>query len=227
MRNIAIIPARGGSKRIPRKNIKQFIGKPIISYSIESALKSNLFDEVMVSTDDTEIANIAIQYGAKVPFIRSDTNAGDNAGTLDVLYEVLLKYKKVAQNFDFICCIYPTAPFTTADKLIKAYNILINSSFDCVFPVVRFSYPIQRALKLSANNRLTMFWPENEKARSQDLEKAYHDAGLFYWYKSGFFKNNSEKSFDNCGGIVYEENEVQDIDSMNDWKIAEMKYKLL
>lgn len=227
MSKIAIITARGGSKRIPRKNIKDFLGKPIIAYSIESALKSELFDEVMVSTDDKEIAEIALQYGAKIPFIRSEKNADDFASTVDVLLEVLEEYKKRGQEFDFGCCIYPTAPFVNEEVLNKSYSLLISNQFDTVFPVVKFGFPIQRAIKLSESKRMDMFQPEHKKTRSQDLEPAFHDSGQFYWFSVERILDQKQLWTDNTGVVVMSEMQTQDIDNPDDWKLAELKYKLL
>lgn len=223
--SIAIIPARGGSKRIPRKNIKSFLGKPIIAYSIEAALDSGLFDEVMVSTDDDEIAEIAQQYRAKVPFMRSKQNANDYAGTADVLFEVLEQYKKMNFAFDKACCIYPTAPFLSIKKLKEAEALLEEQNYDCVFPIVHFSYPIQRALKKENSGKITMFQPENIEKRSQDLESAYHDAGQFYFFRVKALFEKKQLWTDNTGAIILSEAEVQDIDSETDWKIAELKFK--
>lgn len=226
MSNLAIIPARGGSKRIPRKNIKDFLGKPIIAYSIEAALKSHLFDEVMVSTDDKEIAEISIQYGANVPFLRSEKNADDYATTVDVLIEVIEKYNSQGRTFENVACLYPSAPFTTSNKLKEAYKILISKKIDAVFPVMPFSFPIQRSLKLK-DGKLSYFYPEFENSRSQDLEKAYHDAGQFYFINTASLLINKSIITKNTGAILITELEAQDIDNETDWKIAEIKYELL
>ena len=226
MKNLAIIPARGGSKRIPGKNIKDFLGKPIIAYSIIGAIESGVFDEIMVSTDDLEIANIAKEFGAKVPFMRSEVNSNDYASTQDAINEVIENYKKQNLVFDNICCIYATAPFVTTEKLIEAYTNLQNPDIQTVFPIVSFGYPIQRSLKTNGDV-VNMFWPENFNKRSQDCEKAFHDAGMFYWFKRSFFEKKLTNIFDNSGYVVYKENEVQDIDNLTDWKIAELKYKAL
>lgn len=222
MNNIAIIPARGGSKRIPKKNIKSFCGKPIIAYSIEAANLSGLFDEVMVSTDDEEIAGIAKKYGAQVPFMRSQKNADDFATLNDVIEEVLSSYNVIGKQFENGCCILSTAPFTTAKKLKEAYAILLGKGFDSVRPIVRFGYPIQRAFRLMPDNSVTMLHPEYAQARSQDLEAVYHDAGQFYWFKTAKTLKGSFK-----GGFVINEAEAQDIDTPEDWKIAELKMQLL
>lgn len=226
MSNLAIIPARGGSKRIPRKNIKDFLGKPIIAYSIEAALKSGLFDEVMVSTDDKEIAEIAIKYGGNVPFFRSEKNADDYATTVDVLIEVIEKYKSQGRTFENIACLYPSAPFTTSNKLKEAYSILISKKLDAVFPVMPFGFPIQRSLKFK-DGKIEFFYPEFENSRSQDLEKAYHDAGQFYFIDTSSLLINKSILSKNSGAILITELEAQDIDNETDWKIAEIKYELL
>ena len=223
MKNLAIIPARGGSKRIPHKNIKEFLSKPIIAYSIEAALKSGLFDEVMVSTDDEQIAAIAKQYGASVPFMRSAETANDFATTRDVLNEVVNEYQKRGQEFDAICCIYATAPLIAAEDIAEAYKTLSSSDFACVYPVVQFSYPIWRCLDVAEDGSMKRHWPEYENSRSQDLPKEYHDTGTFYWYKLQQGALASGK----IGAIIVPEDRVQDIDTETDWKLAEMKFKLL
>ena len=226
IKNIAIIPARGGSKRIPRKNIKDFLGKPIIAYSIEAALKSNLFDEVMVSTDDKEIAEIAVEYGASVPFLRSKKNSNDFATTADVLIEVLKEYEGLGTSFDFFCCIYPTAPFISTESLQDSFNLLINRNYSTIFPVVKFGYPIQRSL-LEKDGTVAMVWPENLKSRSQDLVPHYHDAGQFYWLDKNDFEKSKELFDDNSGFFEVDELQVQDIDNELDWKLAELKFQLI
>lgn len=224
MKKIAIITARGGSKRIPRKNIKDFLGKPIIAYSLETALKTNVFDEVMVSTDDSEIAETARHYGAKVPFMRSAKTSDDYATTKDVLDEVLAEYKKMGQEFDYICCIYPTAPLIQADSILKALTCLQESDANMLIPIVRFSYPVQRAYRRLKNNEITFIQPEYANTRSQDLEPIFHDSGSFYWYKKDFFTSQSTSK---RLGFELSELEVQDIDNLVDWKIAELKYQVL
>ena len=226
MSNLAIIPARGGSKRIPRKNIKEFLGKPIIAYSIEAAIQSNLFDEIMVSTDDREIAGIAQQYGAKVPFLRSGENANDFATLADVLIEVVDQYKNIGKTFKNICCVLPTAPLTSHSRIKEAFTKLIDENLESVLPVAEFSYPILRALEFDAN-KLKMIWPEHLKTRSQDLKPAYHDSGSFYWIKSNALLEQNTLFCKNGSAIVLPETEIQDIDNETDWKLAELKYKLL
>ena len=169
MGNICIIPARGGSKRIPRKNIKEFLGKPIIAYSIKAALDSGLFDEVMVSTDDVEIADIAKKLGAKVPFMRSAKNSDDFATTFDVIEEVIQVYKTQGKRFENICCIYSCAPFITSELLFKAYDLLTQKKFDTVFPIIAYSFPIQRALRVN-QGKVSMILKDNLNIRSQDIE---------------------------------------------------------
>jgi N-acylneuraminate cytidylyltransferase len=228
MKCIAIIPARGGSKRIPRKNIKLFSGKPIIAYSIELASQSGLFDEIMVSTDDDEIAQVAKEFGASVPFLRSAQNANDFATTADVILEVLYAYETRGQHFDFACCIYPTSPLLKSTSLHDGFELLLNQSYDTVFPVVAFSYPIWRSLKVAPENgKVEMFWPENKHKRSQDLPKAYHDAGQFYWLNVHTFLNEPLLYSSNSGVIELSEVEVQDIDTLVDWQLAELKVQLL
>ena len=224
MKRIAIITARGGSKRIPRKNIMPFLGKPIVAYSIEAANKCGLFDEVMVSTDDEEIADIARKYGAKVPFMRSEATANDFAGTDDVLFEVLDEYEKRGQSFDLVCCIYPTAPFVTGEKLAAAVEKLENSKADTLLPVVRFSYPPQRAL-VEEDGLLIFKYPEHMNSRSQDLEPHFHDVGQFYMMKVPAYRVNKGIMKGSIVPFELSELEVQDIDNMSDWQIAELKYK--
>lgn len=226
MRKIAIITARGGSKRIPRKNIREFCGKPILAYSIEAARESGLFDTVMVSTEDREIAGIARQYGAEVPFYRSERTAGDFATTNDVLLEVLEEYGKRGAHYDLGCCIYPTAPFVTADKLKCAMERLEGSDADTLLPVVNFSYPPQRAM-IVKEGRLVFEYPQYLDSRSQDLEPHYHDVGQFYLFYTEAFRKNKKLMVGNILPYVVSEMEVQDIDNQTDWEIAEIKYRFM
>lgn len=225
-RNVAIITARGGSKRIPRKNIKEFLGKPIIEYSIKAALEADIFDEVMVSTDDEEIAEIAIKAGAKVPFMRSADAANDFATTTDVIGEVLKQYKEIGQEFDYACCIYPTAPFVTSQCLMEAMTMLAKQNADSVIPVVRFSFPPQRGVVIN-EGQLMFKWPEHTFTRSQDLEPFYHDAGQFYCLNTKSFWEQKSLFMKNTLPLVRDEREVQDIDTMEDWEMAELKYRML
>lgn len=226
MYNIAIITARGGSKRIPRKNIKEFCGKPILLYSIEAALQSNLFDEVMVSTDDEEIADIAKAAGASIPFMRSIENANDFATTADVLMEVFEEYEKRGKVFEYAACIYPTAPFVTKEKLREGIRRLKEKNGNILVPVVAFSFPPQRGM-VTEDERLVYKWPEYRNSRSQDLEKMYHDCGQFYWYNVKKFIEKRGQFDKDIVPMIIPETEVQDIDSEEDWTIAELKYKQL
>ncbi|MEN5233643.1 pseudaminic acid cytidylyltransferase [Sphingobacterium faecium] len=224
--NICIIPARGGSKRIPRKNIKNFLGKPIIAYSIEAALKSGLFQEVMVSTDDQEIAEIAKQYGAQVPFLRSVDNSNDFATTIDVLKEVFEKYKENEQDFDYGCCIYPTAPFVTYTLLCQAYDQLIEKNWDSILPIMKYSFPIQRSFTKNEKGIIHYQFEEYKNTRSQDLADSFHDAGQFYWFKKELLAEDSLVT-SNSGSIEISDLQGQDIDNENDWKLAELKYEII
>ena len=220
---IAIITARGGSKRIPRKNIKEFCGKPIIAYPIDAAIKAGIFDTVMVSTDDDEIADIAKKYGAEVPFLRSEETSNDFATTADALREVLVEYSRREKRFENVCCIYPTAVFVTKEKLINAYKLMETGVADSVMPVVRYGFSPQRAMYIRGG-KLEYIHPEFQRVRSQDLEPVYHDAGQFYFYRVC-----EDLKFDvmNPAPLIVSELEVQDIDNETDWKIAEIKYKLM
>lgn len=222
-KTVAIITARGGSKRIPKKNIKPFCGKPIIYYSIEAALQAGVFDEVMVSTDDETIADVAREAGAKIPFMRSSETSNDFATTRDVLIEVVNQYKEQGVIFDDVCCIYPTAPFITAEKLQKAMKLHMETDADSVCPVVRFSFPPQRCYIIEGKE-LHYKWPENILKRSQDLEPFYHDCGQFYTYKTEALLYKERTEWKEIPLIV-PELEVQDIDNEEDWKIAELKYQ--
>lgn len=223
-KSVAIITARGGSKRIPRKNIKPFLGKPIIAYSIAAALQAG-FDEVMVSTDDGEIAEIARSLGAEVPFLRSAENSNDFVGTAEVLREVVLEYRKIGKAFGSVCCIYPTAPFVSAERLAQGMSLLEETGADCVLPVVAYSYPVQRSLKIE-QGRALMLWPENYAKRSQDLMPVYHDCGQFYCLKVSSLLEQMKLFAEHTVPIVVPESEVQDIDNEEDWKIAEMKFRV-
>lgn len=223
---VAIITARGGSKRIPRKNVKPFLGKPIILYSIQAALAAGIFDEVMVSTDDTEIAELAKKAGATVPFLRSEATANDHASTADVLLEVLNAYGKQGRNFDYACCIYPTAPFVSGEKLSKAMTMIKEAEADSLLPVVRFSFPPQRSVVIR-DGLLAFRWPEHMNSRSQDLEPFYHDAGQFYCLRVSSFLKQKRMVMDKTIPFELPELEVQDIDNAEDWEIAEVKYRIL
>lgn len=223
---VAIITARGGSKRIPGKNSKLFLGKPMLVYSVEAALSAGIFREVMVSTDDEEIAWIAREAGASVPFMRSEETANDFATTDDVLLEVLTTYEQRGETFDYMACIYPTAPFVTAKKLREAMNLLIEQDGAGVMPVVRYSFPPQRGMAVR-NGKLVYCYPENAAKRSQDLEPVYHDCGQFYCYHVARYLACKGDLPDGYLPIVVDETEVQDIDNPSDWALAEMKYKMM
>lgn len=225
MKPVAIITARGGSKRIPKKNIKRFCGKPIIAYSIEAALKSGLFDDVIVSTDSDEIADIAREYGASVPFMRSADNSSDYADTSDVLLEVLDQLRGIGKDYKIMCCIYPTAPFITPNKLKDSFG-LMSDTIKNVVPMVRFSFPPQRGIIIKDGISVPYDFDNIEK-RSQDLEPIYHDAGQFYWIDVDEFYRNENFLYNKT--VLYEvsEMEVQDIDDFIDWKLAEVKYSLM
>jgi N-acylneuraminate cytidylyltransferase len=223
---VAIITARGGSKRIPRKNIRSFCGSPILNYSVEAALESSIFDKVMVSTDDPEIAEVARQAGAEVPFLRSASTSNDYATTAEVLTEVLMAFEQKGDTFQYACCIYPTAPFVTSEKLKTAFELLKRKKAASVIPVTKFSFPIWRSFKLE-DERLSFNWPENALKRSQDLPPAYHDAGQFYFLSVPEFLKAKQLVTDSTFGLEIPETEVQDIDTEVDWKLAEIKYSLL
>lgn len=226
MATIAIITARGGSKRIPKKNIREFLGKPIIAYSIEAALESGLFDSVIVSTDSMEIADIARKYGAEVPFMRSEATSNDYADTSDVLLEVLTEYEKRGIEYSEFCCIYPTAPFVTAKKLLESHELLKAAEVYNVVPMVAFSFPPQRGM-IKNGNYMVPAYPEFIDYRSQDLDTMYHDCGQFYWCKTKEFRNNQNLLFNKTAPYIVSEMEVQDIDNESDWKLAELKYKYM
>jgi len=226
MNALAIIPARGGSKRIPRKNIRPFLGKPIAAYSIQTALNCSLFAQVMVSTDDDQIAHIAKEYGASVPFLRSPETSNDYAGIAEVLIEVIEGYEVMGRRFETICCLLPTAPLITESDLRSAFEKLSAGGFDSVFPVTRFQYPIWRSLRME-EDRVLMNWPENYPKRSQDLPQAYHDCGQFYWLRVDRFLKVRRVFTENSGAIELPATRVQDIDTEDDWRICELKYKLM
>lgn len=224
MRSLAIIPARGGSKRIPRKNIRTFAGKPIIAWSIEAALRAECFDVVMVSTDDDEIAEVARRYGAEVPFMRSAATADDFATTSDVLREVLIDYRDQGVGFEVCCCLYPTAPFVAATDLVEGHRVLQREDRDVVLPVCRFDYPIWRSLARDDDGRVSLFFPEHEFARSQDLPAAFHDAGQWVWLRVAPFLHGAPLLGRNTGSVIVPAARAQDIDTEEDWAVAEAKF---
>lgn len=226
MSSLAVITARGGSKRIPRKNIKDFCGKPIIAYTIMATLESDIFDEVMVSTDDEEIAEVALKYGAKVPFLRSAENSDDFKNSTDAVIEVIKEYRKLGKEFSVVAQVYPTAPFMTPEDLRNGMKIFTETGADSLIPVTKFGYPPQRGF-IIAENRVKFLQPEYTFSRSQDLEPIYHDIGQFYFAKTDIFMEKRTFITDNIATVVVPEERVQDIDNESDWKLAEVKYKYL
>lgn len=225
-RTVAIIPARSGSKRIPRKNMALFCGKPIISYSIHAAINSALFDTVMVSTDDQEIADFSMSCGADVPFLRSSELSNDYATTASVLVEVLDVYAELGVNFDSVCCIYPTAPFVSAGLLRKARDLFIQEKAESVVPIVKYSHPPQRALSIR-NGKVNILHPENYSIRTQDFEPIYHDCGQFYFIKKAALHEQMRLICNDTVPIIVHESAMQDIDVESDFKLAELKYQAL
>lgn len=225
--NLCVIPARGGSKRIPRKNIKPFNGKPIIAYSIEAALSSGCFNNVIVSTDDEEIADVAKSYGAEVPFKRPDVLSDDHANTLPVIKHAIEWFEENKITPDYVCCIYATAAFVRAKAIKEAYQQLKDTGAEYCFSVTSFSFPVQRAVKITKSQRLQMFYPEHLSTRSQDLEEAYHDAGQFYWGTCDAFKQQKQLFSELASPYVLPRYQVQDIDTQEDWIRAELMYQVL
>jgi pseudaminic acid cytidylyltransferase len=224
--NIAIIPARGGSKRIPRKNIKNFNGKPIIAYPIEIALNSKLFEKVIVSTNDNEIADIARHYGAEIPFKRPCDISNDYATTAAVIQHAIAFFQEKKIPVNNICCIYPTTPFLKEQYLQDGYKLL-NEETNYVFSATEYAYPVNRAFKITDNHKIEMLWPENYEKRSQDLNKVYHDAGMFYWGKQSAFENNIPIFSHNSTPLLLPHYVVHDIDTHDDWIRAELYQKLI
>ena len=222
---LAVIPARGGSKRIPRKNIRDFCGRPIISYSINAALESGVFDHVVVSTDDAEIAEVARQYGAEIPFVRPAELSNDFAGTLPVIGHAIEAMRNLGATIDQVCCIYATAPFIEAGDLRRGLDIFVQSQADYAFTVTSFPYPIHRAFRITPDGRVAMFQPENYRKRSQDLAEAYHDAGQFYWGKPEAFLADLPVFSERSAPVVLPRHQVQDIDTLEDWAHAELMFK--
>ena len=226
-KNIAIIPARGGSKRIPKKNIKDFLGKPIIAYSIEMAVSCKLFDKVIVSTDDQEIKDVAIKYGAEVPFIRPKQIADDFTGIHEVIGQAVKWLEDNGEIIDYTCCIYPTAPLIKKDDLIKGFEIIKTGKWNSVMAATNFSYPIFRSFEILSDGGLKMAFPEHYNSRSQDLPEVYHDAGLFSWAKPEIWKKKKE-GFNEKNSIIKIPNyRIHDIDTLDDWKRAEIIYEII
>jgi len=224
---IAIIPARGGSKRIPRKNIKDFFGKPIIAYSIEAAIQSKCFDKVIVSTDDQEIANVALQYGAEVPFLRPDEISNDYATTIDVIQHALHWFEVHGLKIKEVCCIYATAPFIDPINIQQGQRALLAGALNYTFSATSYAFPIQRAFYLNNKGAVNMFYPEHYNTRSQDLKEAYHDAGQFYWGTPEAFITGKPIFSENSKAIIIPRQLVQDIDTVEDWEQAEVMYEVL
>ena len=224
---IAIIPARGGSKRIPRKNIKDFFGKPMIAWSIEAALKSNCFDRIIVSTDDQEIAEIAKQYGAEVPFMRPAELSDDHAGTTPVIKQAIQWLTDNLQAPRLVCCIYATAPFVSAYDIKHGLDQLEQTNASYAFTVTSYAFPIQRAIRITEVNNVEMFSPEHFQTRSQDLEEAYHDAGQFYWGKVDAWMSEKVIFGSESTPVILPRHRVQDIDTLEDWDRAEWLFKAM
>jgi pseudaminic acid cytidylyltransferase len=227
IKNLCVIPARGGSKRIPGKNINDFCGKPIIAYSIEAAIKSALFEHIVVSTDSEEIAEVAIKHGAEVPFLRPKELSDDFTPTRPVVNHAISEVTKIYNRPYFVCCLYSTAPFIRTEDLVKGYNYVFNNDIDFAFSVTSYAFPIQRALKLSDEGYVVMFQPEHLLTRSQDLEEAYHDAGQFYWGKTSSFMDNRLTYESKSVPIILPRRLVQDLDTMEDWERAIYMYKAM
>jgi len=222
---LCIIPARGGSKRIPGKNIRSFCGKPVIAYSIEAALRSGCFDKVIVSTDDKKIVSVAKSYGAEVPFIRPAELADDYTNTSDVIKHAIQFYLSQSESISSVCCIYATAPFIEVEYLQQGYQKLVELNKSYAFSVTSFAFPVQRAIKINKNNEVEAIWPENIQKRSQDLEEAYHDAGQFYWGTAEAFMTDEVIFSTVSTPIVLPRHLVQDLDTQEDWYRAELMYQ--
>lgn len=224
---LAIIPARGGSKRIPRKNIKPFCGKPMIAWSIEAALESGCFDRIIVSTDDDEIAEVARQYGAEVPFMRPLELSDDHTGTIPVIRHAIETINSQGRAVEQACCLYATAPFIQAEDLRRGLEILQGSGGDYAFSVTSYAFPIQRAIRLTPEGRVEMFNPEHFNTRSQDLEEAYHDAGQFYWGRADGWLQGKMIFSPASLPVMLPRHRVQDIDTPEDWVRAEWLFKAM
>lgn len=224
---LAIIPARGGSKRIPRKNVRPFCGKPIIVWSVEAALRSGCFDKVLVSTDDAEIAAIALQHGADVPFMRPAELSGDHVATIAVVAHAIEQVAKQGEVSDPVCCIYATAPFVTAQDLRHGLDVLARADCDYVFPATRYPFPIQRAVRLDPDGHVAMFEPAMFNTRSQDLEEAWHDAGQFYWGRADAWRTGRPIFGPASVALRMPRHRVQDIDTPDDWLRAEWMFRAM
>jgi pseudaminic acid cytidylyltransferase len=224
---VAVIPARGGSKRIPHKNIKLFCGKPMLAYSIEAAKDAGIFDRIIVSTDSKKIASISKESGAEVPFMRPCELADDHTGTDAVILHALKQLMEDGEKIDYICCIYATAPFVKAEYIIKGYHLLRDKNAASCFSVTTYPFPIFRCLKINNQNQLEMFWPEYRKTRSQDLPEAYHDAGQFYWTDAKKYLKEKQFYSKDAVPVILPRYLVQDIDTLEDWETAEKMYSVL
>lgn len=224
---LAIIPARGGSKRIPRKNIKSFCGKPMIAWSVEAALDSGCVDQVIVSTDDLEIAEVARQYGAEVPFMRPTELSDDHTGTIPVIRHAIDWFKAKGQAVELACCLYATAPFVRAEDIHHGFEVLAGNDCDYAFAVTSYAFPIQRAIRLTSEGRVEMFSPEHFNTRSQDLVEAFHDAGQFYWGRAEAWQQEKVIFSPNSMPVILPRHRVQDIDTPEDWLRAEWMFKAM
>lgn len=224
---LAIIPARGGSKRIPRKNIKPFCGKPMIAWSIEAALQSGCFDRIIVSTDDDEIAEVARAHGADVPFMRPLELSDDYTGTIPVIAHAIGWMNRNAGPVDFACCLYATAPFVQAEDLRRGFDLLHRSGADYAFSVTRYPFPIQRAIRITTDRRVEMFNPGYFNARSQDLEEAFHDAGQFYWGRAAAWLAGKPLFSHDAAPVPLPRHRVQDIDTAEDWERAQLMFAVM
>ena len=224
---LAIIPARGGSKRIPRKNIKSFCGKPMIAWSIEAALRSSEFDRIIVSTDDDEIAEVAQAHGAEVPFLRPAELSGDHTGTIPVIAHAIDWVSQHGAPVELACCIYATAPFVTAADIQRGRRTLVESDSDYAFSITSYPFPIQRAIRINAEGRVEMFSPEHFNTRSQDLEEAFHDAGQFYWGRAHAWLQGEMIFSPHSLPVLLPRHRVQDIDTPEDWARAEWLFKAM
>ena len=224
---IAVIPARGGSKRIPRKNIRMFCGKPIIAYSIAAARQTGLFDQIVVSTDDEEVASVSRECGATTPFIRPKEIADDFTGTNAVVKHAVAWFKGQAREVTHACCIYATAPLVQARFIVEGYDALSRSDAAFAFSVTSYAFPIQRAVRVTADGRVDSFYPEHRMTRSQDLEPAYHDAGQFYWGTARAFLDDMPLFSPRSIGVILPRHLVQDIDTSEDWDQAELMYRAI
>jgi N-acylneuraminate cytidylyltransferase len=225
--NVAIIPARGGSKRIPGKNVKEFCGKPMIAWSIEAAKASNCFDQIIVSTDDDEIADVAREWGASVPFMRPAELADDYTGTLPVMHHAVEWLSVHDAPVDFACCLYATAPFVSPDDLQKGLELIQQNKCCYAFSVTSYAFPIQRAIRITQNQRVEMFYPQHFNTRSQDLEEAWHDAGQFYWGTTHAWMSEQPIFDEDSMPVKLPRHRVQDIDTPEDWTRAEWLFRAM